>query len=174
LAALGAKVTAIEEVKKYAHVVEYMSHAFGIEDKLKIIADSLYNFNNSAVKERFDIIWMPGVAYHLSDPVLALRIMFNACRIGGEIFVETKGIDSEDAYCRFEGSRVFGGGSKDLLNRSGWNWFVPSALALSRWVEEAGFDNVRSVYMQGRVYAYAKKTSYKPMCKAGLSVTQID
>ena len=33
-----------------------------------------------------------GVIYHVTDPVLSLRILFNALKDGGRIFVETMGV----------------------------------------------------------------------------------
>ncbi|MCK4649268.1 DUF1698 domain-containing protein [bacterium] len=173
LRALGSRVVAIEEVKKYAEMISFLVNSFGIEEDIEVISSSLYSCNTEEFYDRFDIIFFPGVIYHLSDPLIALRILYNACRLGGVILVETAGLNSEEPYCRFDGSNIYHSGEKLKLNRSGWNWFIPSPLALYRMLKEAGFDEVKTLYFAGRVYGYAKKTSQIGICRAGLSVPDI-
>src|SRR5690606_14679654 len=141
--ALGARVTAIEEVKKYADTTAYLAKCFGIAADVRSL--SLYSLNDESFYDRFDIVYFPGVIYHLSDPLIALRILFNACKIGGRILVESAGIDVARPLCRFDGSRRYGPGSEEEMSRKGWNWFVPSPSALDRMMREAGFEDVRSV-----------------------------
>lgn len=173
LAAVGAKVVAVEEVRKYARMVTFLSKSFGVEDQLRAVPVSLYSCNSDEFHDRFDIVYFPGVLYHLSDPVLALRILYNTCKVGGTILVQTQGIRSSKPYCLFEGSSVYKRGSKEDLSRGGWNWFRPSAPALSRMLAEAGFAEITTRYFRNTIYAIAKKTARVGICRAGLSVPDI-
>lgn len=170
LAALGANVVAIEEVQKYAETARYLARSFGVQDRLRVESESLYDCNSDEFHERFDVVHFPGVVYHLSDPVLGLRILYNSLRIGGTILVESAGINVPEPYCRFWGNRPVQGDDK-----SGWAWFQPSASALERMMKEAGFDDIRSLYSVdvNRVYAYGRKSDHRPICRAGLSVRDI-
>lgn len=121
LAQLGCKVFAIEEVKKYAEMSSFLAKSFGIEDQVTIESMSIYNCNSAEFYDRFDMVYFPGVVYHLSDPVLALRTLFNSLKIGGVILIESAGINREEPFCRFDGSLKYGSGTRTRLNRSGWN-----------------------------------------------------
>lgn len=170
LAALGARVMAVEEVRKYADMVKFLAGSFGIEDRLEVQPKSVYECNTPGFRDRFDIVHFPGVVYHVSDPVVALRILYNSLREGGTILVESAGIDVSEPYCRFWGNRPVQGD-----DASGWAWFHPSPSALERMMKEAGFQDIRSVWVEGvdRVYAYGRKRAWRPICKAGLSVQEI-
>ncbi len=169
LSALGAEITAIEEVKKYAKTVNYMAKAFGVET-LKCEEMSLYNLD---FHDCFDYVIYAGVIYHVTDPIISLRILFNALNDGGEIFVETMGVNVQNGppAALVEGPAVIGGGSKEDLNRSGWNYFVPSNSALKLWIETAGFENVvvSSLTPQNRILAKAVRRSHVDITRAGLS-----
>lgn len=175
LAAIDAQVFAIEEVKKYSATVEYLAKSFGLCQQVTSKSFSIYECNTAEFRNRFDLVYFPGVIYHLSDPVLALRILFNSLKIGGEILIESAGIDSDDPICKFEGNAVFQSGNKNELNRGGWNWFLPSPSALDRMMFEAGFNEIETVWSEerGRVYGYGRKTKQTGICKAGLSIPGI-
>lgn len=175
LAALGSEVLAIEEVNKYAETVSYLSKSFGIDGRVSVESKSIYDYNSEDYYDRFDIVYFPGVIYHLSDPLLALRILFNSLKEGGIILVETAGLNTDEPFCKFSGSLVHNSGTRERLNRGGWNWFVPSPTALHRMMREAGFDEIDTQWHYGtdRVYGFGKKVSQVGICKAGLSVPGI-
>lgn len=177
LAALGSKVTAIEEVKKYADTTDYLARSFGLQEQIKALPISLYELNQEIYKNKFEIVYFPGVIYHISDPVLGLRILFNTLTLGGSIFVETAGLNSNKSICKYEGSSIFHDikhESKEKKNRGGWNWFCPSPIALKRMMIEAGFEEVKVSMIENRVYAYGVKKSIKSICRAGLALKDID
>jgi len=175
LAALGAQVYAIDEVKKYADMAAFLLKSFGKSDASCVNAKSVYDCNEAEYQDRFDVIYYPGVIYHVTDPVLSLRILFNACKIGGTIFVESFGCDSDKSICEFEGSDVNHSGTKEELSRTGWNWFVPSLIAMENMIYAAGFREIKSVYNKQtrRLYSVAKKTDNYGITKAGLSIRNI-
>ena len=175
LATVAKKVYAIEEVKKYARMVSYLSKSFGIDDRVSAEPLSIYDCDSEEFFDRFDIVYFPGVIYHLSDPLLALRILFNSLKVGGIMLIESAGINVEEPFCRFDGSLIHHGGTKEELSRKGWNWFVPSPSALYRMMREAGFDEVQTFwhYGYGRIYGYGRKVTHVGICRAGLSVPGI-
>lgn len=171
LSTLANNVFAIEEVKKYAEMTSYLVKSFGMNDRVVVKPLSIYDCNSEEFYDRFDIVHFPGVIYHLSDPLLALRILFNSLKVEGIILVESAGINREEALCTFEGSLIYHSGNKERLNRGGWNWFKPSPSALYRMMKEAGFDEIQTHWYQGRVYGYGKKLAQVSICKAGLSAS---
>lgn len=175
LATLAQEVQAIEEVKKYAETVSFLSSSFALSDRVSVEPLSVYSCNSEEFHDQFDIVYFPGVIYHLSDPLLALRILFNSLKVGGFMLIESAGINSEGPFCRFDGSLIYGGGTKERLNRGGWNWFMPSPSALYRMMKEAGFDDIQTQWHDGtsRVYGFGRKLSQVGICKAGLSVADI-
>lgn len=175
LAALGAQVHALEEVRKYADMTHFLVDAFGLRERVSVTAQSIYECSDGRFHDRFDIVYVPGVVYHLSDPVLALRILFNTLKPGGIVLVESDGIESDEPLCRFDGSFLYHSGTAAERSRGGWNWFVPSPVALARMLREAGFEEERSCYVKGfaRVFAIARKIRQNPMCRAGLSLRTI-
>ncbi len=176
LAALGSRIDALEEVPMYADTTRYLLHAFDLEKQASVSGTSLYKCDDAAFKNKYDRVYFPGVIYHLSDPVLALRVLYNTLREGGDILVESAGIEHHDAMCLFEGNAIYHSGTKEELSRGGWNWFLPSPLALYRMLAEAGFEDITTYWhaQRKRVFAYGRKTSHNGICKAGLSVPEID
>jgi 2-polyprenyl-3-methyl-5-hydroxy-6-metoxy-1,4-benzoquinol methylase len=175
LAAMGAEVLAIEEVRKYAECVDYLRHAFAI-DNLRVECRSLFSLDEERFFDRFDLVLYAGVLYHVTDPVLSLRIVFNALRDGGQCLVETLAVDGPGRYCGY-------GERKDAAGRDpgtpqtllgGWDWFVPSLGALRGMLADVGFQ-VRDarLYEGGRATALAHRDRHVDMLRAGLSKPSI-
>lgn len=173
LAGLGARVIAIEEVRKYAETVNFLAEAFGVADRLACVPESLYGFL-PRYADVFDLVIYAGVIYHVTDPVLSLRTVFGALKDGGRCFVETYGMDSPGSVCRYEGPRLFHS-ADGALSRGGWNYFVPSATCLERWCLDAGFAEVTVAPLDTgeRLYGRARRTGFRDMLRAGLSMGQI-
>ncbi|MEL7092738.1 MAG: DUF1698 domain-containing protein [Pseudomonadota bacterium] len=172
LNALGAKrVQALEEVRKYANAANSLfSDVYGLSD-VSCANISLYQFEAGT----YDHVYFPGVVYHLSDPVLGLRRLYNRLRDGGDILVESQGIVGDGLHCRFDSNRALSGDVKDL-NRGGWNWFSPTAACLGAWMETAGFEDVQVYYSdvaKNRVFGYGRRNGFRDITRAGLSVRDI-
>lgn len=176
LAGLGAQVIAVDEVRKYVEIVNFLARQFGVQDRLIGVASSLFEFL-PRYADHFDIIMYAGVVYHVTDPVLSLRHIFSALKDGGRCFVETHGVAHPDSLCLYAGSRVFHSGSAEELNRSGWNYFVPSQSCLDGWCRDAGFQEVRHIPVspelpvssEERLYCVAQRQEFQDLLRAGLS-----
>jgi 2-polyprenyl-3-methyl-5-hydroxy-6-metoxy-1,4-benzoquinol methylase len=171
LSALGAQVTALEEVVKYSNTVNYLASAFGLSG-LECKPISLYEL---AVNDIYDYVIYAGVIYHVTDPILSLRILFNSLKDSGRIFIETFGISGNDInkkmLVRFEGPRGVKKRSKEDLNRTGWNCFIPSPPALLLWVDAAGFSDVTASKIDSshRIKCVGTRHKHEDMLRAGLS-----
>ncbi|HEX8649818.1 MAG TPA: methyltransferase domain-containing protein [Pyrinomonadaceae bacterium] len=174
LAAMGAQVFAIEEVRKYADCVNYMKNAFGL-DNLTVENRSLYSLTDEKFYDRFDIAIYSGVLYHVTDPVLSLRIVFNSLKDGGRCLLETMAREGKGSFCGYYGASDTLKRSADGGPRAGWNWFVPSLEAVSRLMTDVGFDVRHATLHEGaragarRALALGLREKHVDMLRAGLS-----
>lgn len=150
LRGLGADVEAMEEHRRSAESASGLCKLLGIP--ANITTDSLYA-DRPEWKQRFDVIYCSGVIYHVTDPVLFLRICFAYLKVGGRLVVETKAHNGEaegTGLCGYSGTL-----------EKGWNWFAPNGEALGRWLVDAGFAQERVELFQrfnGRLLACGVKT----------------
>jgi SAM-dependent methyltransferase len=173
LCAMGAQVVALEEVKKYAAALQFLKDAFDVS-ALEVLPVSLFACNQAAFFDRFDYALFGGLLYHLTDPIVGTRIVYNALRDGGVCLCETMATPDDGRKIEYWGPNVFGEGSQEQLNRTGWNWFVPSPTILSRLLQDVGFaDVVTGNYLPGRAFAVATRDRHRDINRAGLSVPSI-
>ena len=173
LCAMGAYVVAIEEVRKYVDCLSYLKYAFGI-NSLEPKNLSLYECTTSAFQDAFDIVLFAGVLYHVTDPILALRITFNSLKDGGICLLETEAINSSKRILSYEGPTAFAGGSVKDLSRSGWNWHIPSLATLNQMMTDVGYADVQVGEVIGkRAFAVGKRRVHTDMFRSGLSVRNI-
>lgn len=178
--ALGADVVAVEEVKKYADTVELLKKAFGLH-KLRVLNCSLYDLNREDLFDQFDYVFFSGVLYHVSDPIIALRIVFNCLKDGGTCLLESTAIPDKrsmfgekDKFVSYEGPGKVWSGAKEDLSRGGWDWFVPSPAALKQMMIDVGFEGLEvGPIEESRVMAVGQRTKHCDMLRAGLSVRNI-
>lgn len=146
LGGLGAQVTALEEHPASAASARRLIQLSGCP--AEVVQASLYQ-DRSDWAGRFDVIYCSGVVYHVTDPLLFLRICFAYLKPGGQLILETKADPGEDSSCGYSGTLV-----------KGWNWYAPTRIALGRWLVDAGFlaEEV-SLWMRtnGRLLAGATK-----------------
>jgi 2-polyprenyl-3-methyl-5-hydroxy-6-metoxy-1,4-benzoquinol methylase len=176
LFAMGAHVTGIEEVYKYAETFRFLIESFGHQwllykwdgatPQISVDAVGLYDeFVSKYYGSRYDFIVFPGVLYHLTDPILALRIIFNCLKDGGKVFIETaiSQACNDHSFCKCHFIEYRG------PSKTGWSWFIPSTLALTLMLQDVGFENVRIEQKGVRAYAVATRREHKDMLRAGLS-----
>jgi 2-polyprenyl-3-methyl-5-hydroxy-6-metoxy-1,4-benzoquinol methylase len=171
MAAMGAEVIAVEEVKKYVECLNYLRDAFEIEN-LTPINMSLYDLTADEFQDAFDFVLFGGVLYHLSDPIIGMRITFNVLKPGGVCMLETAVARSDKRICEYAG--------KDEANRgAGANWFFPTPPVVDAMMEEVGYQSVRHQLQRApnaphdRVTAVGRKVKQVDMLRAGLSVPDI-
>jgi len=80
--------------------------------------------------EKFDTIFCLGVLYHRSDPVSTLKALKSALNEGGELFLDTFYIESDEDIALVP---------KNRYSKIPNVYFVPSIKALLNWCERAGF-----------------------------------
>ena len=105
---------------------------------------------------------------------MCIRDSFDTLRDGGVCLLETQCNASAERVMDYWGPTVFASGSASELNRGGWNWFVPSASALVRMLEDVGFCEVRMLPPVGnRLLAATTRRKHVDLLRAGLSVPRI-
>jgi len=152
LSGLGGKVTAIEEHPKSAASARRLCELVGCEAEINV--GSVYKDRQDWVQQ-FDLVYASGVIYHVTDPLLFIRILFAYLKPGGTLVLETKASPQEDSSCGYSGTL-------DL----GWNWFAPTREALGRWLVDAGFepeDVKLKVRTNGRLLSAATKRAAKAL-----------
>jgi tRNA (mo5U34)-methyltransferase len=172
LAAMGAEVLAIEEVQKYVDALTYLKQSFAISN-LQVRRLSLYELDAPEFQDRFDYVLFAGVLYHVTDPIVALRLIFNSLKDGGTVLLETMASHTADDAKTIDywGPAAFTTpGTTEQLNRGGWNWFVPSRATIAQMLSDVGFDHVETTtVIDQRAFATAKRTKHTDMLRAGLA-----
>lgn len=129
LTGLGAEVTAVEEHPVSARAAARVAELTGCG--ANVVNTSLYA-DRPDWKQRFDLIYCSGVIYHVTDPLVFLRICFAYLKPGGRVILETKADAGDGSGCAYAGTR-----------EKGWNWYAPTREALGRWLVDAGFPAAR-------------------------------
>jgi 2-polyprenyl-3-methyl-5-hydroxy-6-metoxy-1,4-benzoquinol methylase len=159
LSAMGAQVLAIEEVNRYVEWMQYVKHAFAI-DNLEVRQSSLYELTDSEFQDAFDLVLFVGVLYHVTDPILALRTTFNCLKDGGLCLLETTGFRARRPLVSFQRRR--------------WNWFDLSRPALAQMMADVGYQECRiGKILSGRMYAVGRRQAHERMRRDGLSIPSI-
>ncbi len=173
LAALGAEVHAVEEVKKYADCVEYMARAFGLIN-LTVERRSLYALDDPSFFDRYDYVLYSGVLYHVTDPTLSLRIAFNCLKDGGACLLETFSAPGEGSYCEYEGAYETYNRETGGKLRWGWNWYITSLECTRRMMMDVGFTVKKATLHEGnRLLALGIRERHVDMLRAGLAKPNI-
>ncbi|MDD2308157.1 MAG: class I SAM-dependent methyltransferase [Desulfuromonadaceae bacterium] len=152
LAGLGGQVTCVEEHPIAARAAHRLAALLGLD--APVIEASLYK-DRPDWAGKFDYVYCSGVIYHVTDPLLFLRILFAYLKPGGEVFLETKAVAGEGSVCGYSGTM-----------EKGWNWYAPNETALGRWMVDAGFEpsSIR-IYRRfnDRLLAYGRKAETRSM-----------
>jgi len=152
LAGLGGYVTAIEEHPVAAGAARRLLELLGLD--APVVQTSMYA-DRQEWAGKFDYAYCSGVVYHVTDPLLLLRILFAYLKPGGDVLIETKAATGEGSICSYSGTL-----------EKGWNWYAPNETALGRWLADAGFDaQTVSVFRRanGRLLAGGRKTAARAL-----------
>jgi SAM-dependent methyltransferase len=152
LAGLGGRVSAIEEHPVAARAARRLLELLGLN--APVVQTSLYAESREWAG-KFDYAYCSGVVYHVTDPLLLLRILFAYLKPGGDVFIETKSTTGEGSICSYSGTL-----------EKGWNWYAPNETALGRWLVDAGFDaQTVKVFRRanGRLLACGRKTEVRAL-----------
>jgi tRNA (mo5U34)-methyltransferase len=101
----------------------------------------------------FDTVFSMGVLYHRKSPIDHLMHIKGLLSPGGELCLETLVIDGDE---------------NDVLVPEGRYarmrnvWFLPSALALEKWLKRCGYKNVRTVDLNFTELAEQRTTDWMP------------
>jgi 2-polyprenyl-3-methyl-5-hydroxy-6-metoxy-1,4-benzoquinol methylase len=125
LAGLGGRVTAIEEHPLASAAARKLCALVNCDSVIH--SRSLYE-DNEEWRQRFDLVYCSGVIYHVTDPLLLLRICFAYLKVGGRLVIETKMMEGDGSACSYSG-----------VVEKGWNWYAPTREAMARWLIDAGF-----------------------------------
>jgi 2-polyprenyl-3-methyl-5-hydroxy-6-metoxy-1,4-benzoquinol methylase len=125
LAGMGASVEAIEEHPLAAAAAADLCRLLSCDAPVHCV--SLYQ-DKPEWRQRFDVVYCSGVIYHVTDPLLLLRICFAYLKPGGRVIIETKMQEGTGSTCSYSG-----------IAEKGWNWYAPTYEAMGRWLVDAGF-----------------------------------
>lgn len=145
---------AIDEVKKYINALKYLCRAFGLS-RLFPVETSIYNFDYT---NTFDLVNFSGVLYHLSDPIVALKILANSMKLGSTMVLETQVISGNDKKLKYVGP----------TGKSLWSWYFPTVPCLHQMLEDVGLE-VKKGEGNVRYRLIAVKKETIPLTQAGLS-----
>ena len=137
LHALGAAwVDVIEEVPDFAEMARLQLDAWEVPSAM-VLPRSLYDVNITELWQAYDLLYVPGVLYHLSDPLVALVICWALLRPSGVLAFESI-VDPPEPDGRTV-ARYLG------ALKGGWNWWSPTPQAYEAMLRDAGFPDARTI-----------------------------
>ena len=158
LTALNVKeILSVEEAQKYGRFAQYVAASYRLP--MQLLNTSLYNLEQPALAGKFDLVYFPGVLYHLSDPFCALRILRNRLKVGGLILVETMGVQESahgESNMRYQGIS----GKKN-------NHYSHTRSSLELQLREVGFEHVQSKLLGIRLKAVGRRAGNADFKRAG-------
>lgn len=126
LAGLGGQVTAMEEHPVAARATRRLLDLLGLD--APVVEASLYA-DRQEWAGRFDYAHCSGVIYHVTDPLLLLRILFAYLKPGGEVFLETKATTGDGSVCGYSGTLEKGWtGMRPTKRPLVAGWWMPDSM----------------------------------------------
>jgi SAM-dependent methyltransferase len=183
--ALGAaQVDAMEEVPEYARACGKLADAFGIRQVS--YGCSLYELPEAweqgvpqdngdpgaevtrvavlrdgrklvyPARGSYDLVYCPGVVYHLTDQVAALRILRDLLAPGGTLAFET-GVSGDPNAAAYQGP-----------GKPGWNWWVCGEATYVAMMRDVGlFGGHKVEQAGGRAWFMGERSEADPLSENG-------
>jgi len=151
LAKRGAQVTAVDVDEHYLRQASWAVERFGLQDRVTVRAGNAYELARE--RERYDLVWLTGVLYHLRHPLAAIDAAAGAARrlVGAQSLTR---VDREE---RAPDDLAYS--ERGRLSEPGWpamslipgkfagdptNWWAPNRACLRAMLESAGLRCVAS------------------------------
>jgi len=67
--------------------------------------------------------------YHVTDPLLSLRVCYNLLKPGGILLIETEGAKGKELTLNYQGK-----------TNKGNNWYSPTTSTMQQMLEDMGFE----------------------------------
>lgn len=130
----AASVDAVEEVPAFCEMAKAQYQAWEVPGE--VFTKSLYEIDVETSWQKYDLVYVPGVLYHLTDLPTALTILWAIIKPGGVLAFESI-VDPP------------GGKKAQYLGPStpGWNWWSPTAECYEGILRDCGFPDGRTVEM---------------------------
>ena len=156
LSALGAEsVDSVDEAAESCEMARAQYDAWDV--KGDVSRSSLYELDIRGTWSKYDLVYVPGVVYHLTDVVAALVITWAALRPGGTLAVESVVDPSGGRAARYVGASV-----------PGWNWWSPGPECLTAAMRDCGFPDARLAETSGgRAWWVGTRGAALPALSAG-------
>ena len=177
LSAMGASVTAVEEVEMYAGTISYLADFFKAD--IGVFGDSLYNcsdrlqacttYTEEDKRLLFDYVLFSGGLHNVSDPIVALRILYNSLvDYTGTLLIESACNQQLGRTCTYSVPTRIAGST--IVKRESCNWFIPSVTTAKQMCLHVGFITVAAWQTASdRVMLACRKGEQVDMPRVGLS-----
>lgn len=129
-------VLGIDPTQKFLAQFGVIKRYLGADLPVHLLPLGIEDMPSLAEKEGVDTVFSMGVLYHRKSPIEHLLDLKALLKPGGELVLETLVVEG-DEQCVF----VPPGRYAQMRNV----WFLPSAAALSLWLNKCGFKNVKVV-----------------------------
>lgn len=175
LHAMGAHVVAVEKETPHSEALAYVKRAFGLGG-LEPRNLSLYECTGPEFREQFDVVFFAGVLYHISDPIVALRIAFDALKDGGRCLVETAATAAPEPVLLYRPPELADVRAGGRMVSSRASTLVPSRSALGAMMRDVGFEDVELSEMlpDSRCCAVGTRRTRVPPAVHGLAQEGLD
>jgi hypothetical protein len=156
LRALGAStVDAVEEMPEFCEMARAQYEAWTIPGQ--IFTKSLYEVDVEASWQKYDLLYVPGVMYHLTDLPTALVILWSMLAPGGVLAFESIADAGGTTSARYLGA-----------SKPGWNWWSPTPACFLAAMRDCGFGGAKTVqFSQGRGWWFGTKAERLPALATG-------
>jgi len=151
----AAEVDAVDEVPAFCDMAtaQYVAwHIPGI-----VTTCSLYEIDVLSNWQTYDLLYVPGVLYHLTDLPTALVILWSMLKPGGVLAFESVADPRGACSARYLGASV-----------PGWNWWAPTPECYEASMRDCGFPDARTVeHAHGRGWWVGTRVERLPALASG-------